>query len=210
MRVKHASWRLSLGFARRRQRLAGRRRDEHRAARTLSTRRKVRAGCRDAALRTAPAHSSRTESTTLCRPSARRSQVYGGWSSAGRAQRAATSQRAARRDGACWRAPFGTRCAFVPLFVGSGATSTRCRRRRATRGAIWSNFERTVHGFAFGGMDRWRRDPCVLCELRAWVCGACAGPAAVWSARGRERTRFPPSGGGGRSEIATLTCVPYV
>ena len=61
-------------------------------------------------------------------------------------------------------------------------------RRRATHGAIWPNFERTVCELAMGSMDGKGRDPCVLPELRARVCVEFSAPAAVWSTVARKMT----------------------
>ena len=161
-------------------------RDEHRAARMLSTRQMVRARYRVAALRTSPPHSTRTDSTTLWCLLSRPAQASGGRFTMDRAGGATRSKRAARRCGDGWRAPSYTRCAFTTLFLVVVSISTRCRRRRAAGCAISSNFEWSVCGFARGGRDGRRLDPYERRKLRKWVCAACRDPAAAWSAVPRE------------------------
>ena len=93
---------------------------------------------------------------------------------------------ALRRCGDGWRAPSSPRCDGKSSSWRCAATSTCCRRGRVARGAMWSNFEWTVCEIARASMDGRGRDPCVLAELRAWVCGACGASAAVWNAVARE------------------------
>ena len=167
-------------------RRTSRRRDDHRAARALSARRKVCARYAVPTLRTASPHSSRSDLTLAS--SCARAPSAGMRQFKMLAELNARRQRlsALRRCGDGWRAPSSPRCDGKSSSWRCAATSTCCRRGRVARGAMWSNFEWTVCEVARASMDGRRRDSCVLAELRAWVCGACRASAAVWNAVARE------------------------
>jgi len=79
-----------------------------------------------------------------------------------------------------------SRCAFATLFLVAVSISTRCRHRRAAGGPpapFPPNIEWSFCGFARGGARMGGGAiRTSVANLRKWVCAACRGPAAAWSA----------------------------